>query len=108
RIFDGRNAALSAPSNVLVRGNRIETISEQPIALDGRADRRVIDGGGRILMPGLTDMHWHAMLVRPTPAMIIASDIGYTNLLAGAEATATLMLGFTTVRDLGGPIFSLK
>ncbi len=33
---------------------------------------------------------------------------GYTNLLAGAEATATLLRGFTTVRDVGGPAFSLK
>jgi imidazolonepropionase-like amidohydrolase len=28
--------------------------------------------------------------------------------LAGVEATATLMRGFTTIRDLGGPTFSLK
>jgi imidazolonepropionase-like amidohydrolase len=53
-------------------------------------------------------MHWHAMLVRPTPAIALASDIGYINLLAGAEATATLMRGFTTVRDLGGASFGLK
>ena len=30
------------------------------------------------------------------------------NLLAGVEAGATLMRGFTTVRDLGGPSFGLK
>ena len=59
-------------------------------------------------MPGLIDAHWHAMLVRPTPAQLLASDVGYTNLLAGAEATATLMRGFTTIRDLGGPAFGLK
>lgn len=59
-------------------------------------------------MPGLIDAHWHAMLVRPTPATAIAGDVGYTNLLAAAEATATLMRGFTTVRDMGGPAFSLK
>lgn len=108
RIFDGKSAALSAPSNVLVRGNKIATISAQPIAVDRRADTRIIDGGGRTLMPGLSDMHWHAMLVRPTPAIMLGSDVGYTTLLAGAEATATLMRGFTTVRDLGGPSFSLK
>jgi imidazolonepropionase-like amidohydrolase len=108
RIFDGTSAALSAPANVLVRGNKIETISAQPVAVDRRADTRIIDGGGRTLMPGLSDMHWHAMLVRPTPAIALASDIGYINLLAGAEATATLMRGFTTVRDLGGASFGLK
>ena len=108
RIFDGKSAVLSAPSNVLVRGNKVETISAQPIAVDRRADTRIIDGGGRTLMPGLIDMHWHAMMVRPTPAMLLSSDLGYSNLLAGAEATSTLMRGFTTIRDMGGPVFGLK
>ena len=108
RIFDGRSPALSVPSNVLIRGNIIERISGEPIAVDRRADTRIIDGGGRTLMPGLSDVHWHAMLVRPTPAILLGSDIGYTNLLAGAEATATLMRGFTTVRDMGGASFALK
>jgi imidazolonepropionase-like amidohydrolase len=91
-----------------VRGNKIETISAQSIAVDRQADTRVIDGGGRTLMPGLSDVHWHAMLIRSTPAIMLGSDVGYTTLLAGAEATATLMRGFTTVRDMGGPSFSLK
>lgn len=108
RIFDGKNATLSAASNVLVRGNIIESISTVPIAVDRRADTRVIAGGGRVLMPGLSDMHWHAMMARPTPAQLLANDVGYSNLLAGAEATATLMRGFTTVRDMGGPVFGLK
>src|ERR1700744_6439372 len=108
RIFDGKNEALSAPSNVLVRGNIIERIASTPISIDGQANARVIAGGGRVLMPGLSDMHWHAMMVRPTPAQMLSSDIGYTTLQAGAEATATLMRGFTTVRDMGGPAFALK
>jgi imidazolonepropionase-like amidohydrolase len=104
RIFDGKNGALSPPSNVLVRSNRIERISIAAIA----ADAQVINGGGRVLMPGMIDAHWHAMLVRPTPAAALAGDVGYTNLLAAAEATSTLMRGFTTVRDMGGPAFGLK
>ena len=59
-------------------------------------------------MPGLIDTHWHTMLVRPTPAALLTGDVGYLNLVAGAEATDTLMRGFTTVRDLGGPSFGLK
>jgi hypothetical protein len=35
RIFDGKSTALSAPSNVLIRGNVIERISTQPIPVDG-------------------------------------------------------------------------
>ena len=109
RIFDGKNTTLSAPSNVLVRGNKIEKISAQPIAVDRRADTRIIDGGGRTLMPGLSDVHWHAMLVRSTPTAVLWPATSATlNLLAGAEATATLMRGFTTVRDMGGPSFGLK
>jgi imidazolonepropionase-like amidohydrolase len=108
RIFDGKSGRLSGPSHVLVRGNTIERISATPIPADRRADTVLIDGAGRTLMPGLIDNHWHTMLVRPTPAMAMASDIGYTTLLAAAEATTTLMRGFTTVRDLGGPSFSLK
>jgi imidazolonepropionase-like amidohydrolase len=107
RIFNGKSATLSAPSNVLVRGNKIETISTQPIAVERRADTRIIDGGGRTLMPGLIDAHWHAMMVRVTPVQAFG-DIGYNNLVAGAEATDTLMRGFTTVRDVGGPVFGLK
>src|SRR5262252_4166873 len=108
RIFDGTGGQLSGPSHVLVRGNRIERIASTPIVSDRRADTVLIDGSGRTLMPGLIDMHWHTMLVRPTPATLLTADIGYLNLLAGAEATATLLRGFTTVRDMGGPAFGLK
>jgi imidazolonepropionase-like amidohydrolase len=48
------------------------------------------------------------MLVRPTPTAAIMGDIGFINLMAGAEATDTLMRGFTTVRDMGGPVWGLK
>jgi imidazolonepropionase-like amidohydrolase len=106
RVFDGRSASLSAPSSVLIKGNVIERISPVPISADPGVT--VIAGGGRTLMPGLIDAHWHAMLVRPTPAEAIAGDIGFNNLVAGAEATDTLMRGFTTVRDVGGPTFGLK
>jgi imidazolonepropionase-like amidohydrolase len=71
RVFDGTSDSLSPPRSVLVRGNKVERISAQPIevdrgAADRRADTRIIDGGGRTLMPGLIDVHWHAMLIRPS------------------------------------------
>jgi imidazolonepropionase-like amidohydrolase len=104
RIFDGKGAALSAPSNVLVEGNVIARISASPIAAEGA---RRIAGNGRTLMPGLIDAHWHAMLIASTPAEAMG-DIGFANLAAGDEAADTLMRGFTTVRDVGGPAFGLK
>jgi len=106
RIFDGKGDALSSRSDLLVRGNIIERIATAAIAAESGVS--VIDGGGRTLTPGLIDMHWHAMLVRPTPAALLTGDIGHLNLLAGAEATATLLRGFTTIRDMGGPVFGLK
>ena len=107
RVFDGKASSLSKPTNVLVRGNVIERISEAPIATDRLATTQIIDGGGRTLMPGLIDAHWHAALIRVTPAQSLG-DVGYSTLIAGDEATDTLMRGFTTVRDVGGPVFSLK
>jgi imidazolonepropionase-like amidohydrolase len=107
RIFDGKTAALSASSDVLITGNVIKRISASPITIDPKADVRVVSGAGRVLMPGLIDAHWHAMLIRGTPAQAFG-DVGYNNLMAGDEATDTLMRGFTTVRDVGGPAFGLK
>ena len=108
RIFDGRSGELSAPSNVLVRGNKIEKISTGPIPTDRRANTTLINGNARTLMPGLIDAHWHAMLAATPLNVLMTADIGYLNLLAGAEAGNTLMRGFTTIRDLGGPTFGLK
>jgi imidazolonepropionase-like amidohydrolase len=106
RIFDGKagTTALSPPSNVLVRGNVIAEISTGPVEAEGAVR---IAGNGRTLMPGLIDAHWHAMLIRVTPEQSFG-DVGYVNLVAAAEATDTLMRGFTTVRDVGGPVFGLK
>jgi imidazolonepropionase-like amidohydrolase len=105
KVFDGKSDKRVERTTVLVVGNRIKRIGGA-IAIPENAI--VIDGGGRTLMPGLIDAHWHAMLVRPTPTEALTWDVGYANLLAGAEATDTLMRGFTTVRDMGGPVFGLK
>src|SRR5262249_35841586 len=47
RIFDGKSGTLSAPSHLLVRGNKIEKISTTPVPVDRKADTVIIDGGGR-------------------------------------------------------------
>src|ERR1700688_1951857 len=108
RIFDGKNSALSAPSSVLVRGNIIEQISVDPAATAAGAGVRVIDGNGRVLMPGLIDAHWHMFMAATSPMVIMTADPGYLNILAARQAEATLMRGFTTIRDMGGPVFGLK
>jgi imidazolonepropionase-like amidohydrolase len=108
RIFDGKSAALSAPSNVLVRGNIIERISVSPIAVETNANFHVIEGNGRVLMPGLIDAHWHAFMAATPQMVLMTADPSYLLLRAAQQAQATLMRGFTTIRDLGGPVFGLK
>ena len=108
RVFDGESGTLSGPTNVLVKGQTIARISAGPVAIEPDVRATVIAGNGRTLMPGLIDNHWHTILARPTPAEAITGDVGYTALLASVEAAATLMRGFTTVRDMGGPSFALK
>ncbi len=104
RIFDG--TSLTAKMNVAVEGNKITQISSQPIS--SPTDAVHIAGNGQTLMPGLIDAHWHTFMVRPTMAQASMAPFTFITLLAGAEAESTLMRGFTSVRDLGGPAFGLK
>ena len=106
KVFNGTSERLTELTSVLVRGNRIAAIG--PGAVPAGAGAIIVDGGGRTLMPGLIDAHWHTLFIRITPEQAIYGDVGFTNLVGGAEARATLMRGFTTVRDMGGPSFSLK
>jgi imidazolonepropionase-like amidohydrolase len=73
RIFDGTRPTLSAPSNVLIRGNTIERISASPITVDANANVQVIAGNGRVLMPGLIDAHWHSFMAA-TPQLVLMTS----------------------------------
>ncbi len=106
RLFDGKSAALRDGLRLLVEGNRISAIAAgNPPAPDGA---RIVDCGGRVIMPGLIDAHWHSLFAGLPLPTLLAGDVGTIFLAAGAEAERTLMRGFTTVRDLGGPVFALK
>jgi imidazolonepropionase-like amidohydrolase len=108
RVFDGKSGMVSAPCNVLVIGQTIDRISTAPIAVDQKLSMTAIEGGGRTLMPGLIDAHWHAFMASTPQMVLMTADPSYLLLLAARQAEATLMRGFTTVRDLGGPVFGLK
>ncbi|AFL88322.1 amidohydrolase, imidazolonepropionase [Terriglobus roseus DSM 18391] len=103
-----KSGQLSAPSYVLVRGNRIERIATSAVPTDRSASTRIIEGGGRTLMPGLIDAHTHILLQSIPMSVAMTADIGYLNLVAGQAASEMLLRGFTTIRDLGGPSFGLK
>jgi imidazolonepropionase-like amidohydrolase len=58
-------------------------------------------------MPGLIDAHPHH--VRDVPqAAVLTGDIGFISVPCQKAATDMLMRGFTSIRDLGGPVFGLK
>lgn len=108
-IFDGKSDRRStALGSVLVNGAVIEQVSAGDITPPEHPTLTVIDGQGHTLMPGLIDAHWHSTLSDPGQIEILTGDIGYVNLRAGRMAEATLMRGFTSVRDMGGPSFGLR
>jgi len=106
RLFDGSSTSLRDGLSLLVEGNRIKSIATHGHA--AAPDTRVIDCGGRVIMPGLIDSHWHTIFAGMPLQALMQGDAAYIALSAGAEAERTLMRGFTTVRDLGGPSFALK
>ncbi len=105
RFFDGMTLEMQTGRDILIQGGRIVGL---PVAGDGPEDARRIDCGGRGVIPGLIDAHWHSTLVGVTQTQAMSADIGFLHLMAGREAGATLRRGFTTIRDTGGPAFGLK
>ncbi|MDO3443956.1 amidohydrolase family protein [Agrobacterium sp. V1] len=104
-IFDGINSRLITGRSVLVEGKFTKALVA---SADDVADADVIECGGRTLMPGMIDAHWHSLLAGISQVTAMTADIPYVHLVAAQEAERTVLRGFTTVRDVGGPSFSLK
>ncbi len=108
RVFDGKSPSLSAPVNVLVVGNKISQISTSTFENEG--ENVIINGEGKTLMPGLIDNHVHLTFGSMTMPEMMSSSISLESILqkSSIQATEMLLRGFTSVRDVGGPIFQLK
>lgn len=106
-IFNGKDKT-TVIGNILIKNNIIELVSSEPIIISDNDKAVIIDGKDKFLMPGLIDAHWHSYLSCNSTADILSSDISFTHLRAGKEANNTLLRGFTSVRDAGGPVFGLK
>jgi imidazolonepropionase-like amidohydrolase len=105
RIFDGISDELRR-GNLLIVGSKIKQISSDPMTPPAHAE--IIDGGGRVLMPGLTDAHWHMTMAANTLEDLQQADPGLMYANTVAEAHRTVLRGFTTVRDMAGPTFGIK
>jgi imidazolonepropionase-like amidohydrolase len=89
---------------VLVRGERIAAVG--PAAdVEAPAGATVVDLPGETLIPGLMDLHSHVLLHPYDETswndQVLKEAPALRTLRAGAQARATLMAGFTTLRDLG-------
>ncbi len=106
-IFTGTDDQ-TIKGNVLIEGNQITKISSSPIPTNRSANVQIIDGKGRFLMPGMIDAHYHAMFSNLSQVALLTGNLGFVNLVAGKNAEALLQKGYTSIRDLGGPVFGLK
>ncbi|MCE8527592.1 amidohydrolase family protein [Ruegeria pomeroyi] len=104
-VFDGVKEALIENANVVVTDNLITAVSTEPLMVAGG---RVIDGGGRTMIPGLIDAHWHSTYCCVPQSVLFTGDMSEVAIRGALGAEPTLLRGFTTVRDMGGNPFSIK
>ncbi|MBB5396135.1 amidohydrolase family protein [Mucilaginibacter sp. AK015] len=102
RVFDGQ--AIHSNWYVLVKGKHIEAAGE-PSTINIPATAKIIELKGMTLLPGLIEGHSHLFLhpyneTKWTDQVMNESRAERTA-RAVEHAKATLMAGFTTVRDLG-------
>ena len=89
---------------VLTEGAHIAAVGPAA-AVQRPAGAEVIDLPGATLLPGLMDLHSHLFLHPYNETLwndqVLKEPVPYRTLRAGRQARATLLAGFTTLRDLG-------
>jgi imidazolonepropionase-like amidohydrolase len=104
RVFDGVSAKAETGWVVVVRGRKIEQVGpEDKIKMPAGA--KVIALPGATLLPGLIDAHTHLLLHPYDEAkwddQVLKEPLALRVCRATNHARATLLAGFTTIRDLG-------
>jgi imidazolonepropionase-like amidohydrolase len=107
RLFDSKTTSLVSPGIVVVTGNRITAVGPRAPIPEGA---EVIDLGDATLLPGFIDAHVHLSSAmskdwRQDFYDGLTKSIGEEALDAVPYARATLLGGFTTVRNLGSNDF---
>src|SRR5262245_37091253 len=111
RLWDGTGSAARRDMALVIRAGRVERVT--PVAECGDWPGPRLHIPGATVVPGLMDLHVHLVsVVDPDEPNAIWAEVGArTQLLTlHAAKNARLMLeaGFTTVRDLAGPINPLN
>jgi imidazolonepropionase-like amidohydrolase len=104
RLIDGTGAPAISNAVVVVTDNNIVAVGSGG-AVTIPPDARVIDLGNVTLLPGFIDAHTHLVgrvLGDPEGDMAPAKDFeSFAAILSVQNARATLMAGFTSVRNVG-------
>jgi imidazolonepropionase-like amidohydrolase len=111
RLWDGTGSGARRDMALVIRAGRVERVAPAAECADWPGPRLHVPGA--TVMPGLMDLHVHLVsVVDPDEPNAIWAEVGArTQLLTlHAAKNARLMLeaGFTTVRDLAGPINPLN
>lgn len=107
QIFNGKDEK-TIVGNVLITDNIITKISTGPIMTNKSSNTKIIDGKGKFLMPGLIDNHVHLAMNTAPQDVLLTLSAGSLDSLQRIEGNKMLLRGFTTIRDLGGPVFTAK
>ncbi len=104
RVWTGDGDAAHGGWVVLVDGEKIAAVGPSA-QVKSLPDAKVIDLPDTTLLPGLIDLHAHLFLhpynETPWNDQVLKEAVPYRTLLAAEHARATLLAGFTTLRDLG-------
>jgi imidazolonepropionase-like amidohydrolase len=89
---------------VVVAGNHIRAAGPEK-SVEVPAGAQVVELPDTTVLPGLMDAHSHLFLHPYNETswndQVLKEPVAYRTLRAGVQAKATLMAGFTTLRDLG-------
>jgi imidazolonepropionase-like amidohydrolase len=105
RFLDPRRGELLDGVEVLIEGERVKEISDRPIK-SAAATRVAL--AGRTLMPGLIDAHLHVFLNEVNIGALDAVPLTLLAINGSLALKASLMRGFTSVRDTAGGDFGIK
>ncbi|WAT17607.1 amidohydrolase family protein [Aurantiacibacter sp. MUD11] len=98
-VFNGHDEQLAHNRDVIIEDGTIAAIAEHGVSVDGA---EVIEGGGRVLMPGLIDNHVHIYATTPNVQAFRTMPPTYAAHYAARFMDHALKCGFTTIRDVGG------
>ena len=104
-VWDGTSDKLKNGQSVLIEDNLVKEVGKNLSAPDSAT---IIDGKGKTLIPGMSDAHTHLATTSRGNDRRNSEHWMYIAAKSTKAAENFLMLGFTTVRDLGGPVFGLK